>query len=49
MTAVLVLVGLALTVFAGPIFEFSDRAAAQIMDNGNYIEAVLGSTTEVPR
>ncbi|MFJ6418050.1 Na+/H+ antiporter subunit D [Paeniglutamicibacter sp. NPDC091659] len=49
MTAVLVLVGLALTVFAGPIFEFSDRAAAQIMDNGNYIEAVLGSMTEVPR
>ena len=47
MTAVLVLVGLALTVFAGPIFEFSDRAAAEIMHNGNYIEAVLGATTEV--
>ncbi|MGL3807024.1 Na+/H+ antiporter subunit D [Paeniglutamicibacter sp. R2-26] len=46
MTAALVLVGLALTVFAGPIFEFSDRAAAEIMHNGNYIEAVLGATTE---
>ncbi len=31
MTAVLVLVGLALTIFAGPLFDFSDRAAAQIL------------------
>ncbi len=49
MTAVLVLVGLALTIFAGPLFDFSDRAAAQIIDNNHYIEAVLGSTMEVQR
>ena len=32
MTAALVLVGVALTVFAGPLFEFSDQVAAQMLD-----------------
>ena len=41
-TAALILVGLALTVFAGPIFAFSERAAAEVIDRGQYISAVLG-------
>jgi multicomponent Na+:H+ antiporter subunit D len=41
-TAALILVGLALTVFAGPIFAFSERAAAEVIDRGQYITAVLG-------
>ncbi|ASN38487.1 MULTISPECIES: Na+/H+ antiporter subunit D [Paeniglutamicibacter] len=44
MTGALVLVGVALTVFAGPLFDFSDRAAEQLLNPGHYIEAVLGST-----
>jgi multicomponent Na+:H+ antiporter subunit D len=43
MTAALVLVGVALTVFAGPLFEFSDQVAGQLLDPNNYIEAVLGT------
>jgi multicomponent Na+:H+ antiporter subunit D len=42
-TAALVVVGLALTVFAGPIFGYSERAAAEVLDRGQYISAVLGS------
>jgi multicomponent Na+:H+ antiporter subunit D len=41
-TAALILVGLALTVFAGPIFAFSERAAAEVIDRSQYITAVLG-------
>jgi len=40
-TAALIAVGLALTVFAGPIFAFSERAAAEVVDRGQYISAVL--------
>jgi multicomponent Na+:H+ antiporter subunit D len=40
-TAVLIAVGLALTVFAGPIFGFAERAADQVADRGQYIAAVL--------
>ena len=41
-TGALIAVGLALTVFAGPIFGFSERAAAEVLDRGQYIAAVLG-------
>jgi multicomponent Na+:H+ antiporter subunit D len=41
-TAALIGVGLALTVFAGPIFGFSERAAAEVFDRGQYVSAVLG-------
>ena len=37
----LIVVGLALTVAAGPIFAYSERAAAEILDRGQYIGAVL--------
>ena len=39
----LIAVGLALTVVAGPIFGFSDRAADEVLDPGQYISAVLGT------
>ncbi|MFD4368569.1 Na+/H+ antiporter subunit D [Rhodococcus sp. NPDC058521] len=41
-TVALVLVGLALTVFAGPFIDISDRASQDLRDRSNYIEAVLG-------
>ncbi|BBX88687.1 Na+/H+ antiporter subunit D [Mycolicibacterium boenickei] len=41
-TGVLIAVGLALTVLAGPIFSYSERAAAEVLDRGQYISAVLG-------
>ena len=41
-TMALIGVGLALTVAAGPIFAYSDRAAAEVLDRGEYISAVLG-------
>ncbi|MCO1338548.1 Na+/H+ antiporter subunit D [Kocuria polaris] len=41
-TAALVLLGVALTVFAGPLFEFSDQAAQNMFERTPYIEAVLG-------
>ena len=40
-TGVLIAVGLSLTVFAGPIFAFSERASAEVLDRGQYISAVL--------
>lgn len=40
-TAALIAVGLALTVFAGPIFAFSERAAAEVVDRGQYVSAVV--------
>jgi multicomponent Na+:H+ antiporter subunit D len=39
-TVALIIVGLALTVLAGPIFAYSDRAAAEVLDRGRYISAV---------
>ncbi|MET0700678.1 MAG: proton-conducting transporter membrane subunit, partial [Mycobacterium sp.] len=41
-TMALLGVGLALTVFAGPIFGYAERAAAEVLDRGEYISAVLG-------
>jgi len=41
-TGALIAVGLTLTVLAGPIFSYSERAAAEILDRGQYISAVLG-------
>ncbi|MGC5165791.1 Na+/H+ antiporter subunit D [Luteimicrobium sp. DT211] len=39
-TAALVAFGLALTVFAGPLYSYADRAAAGLRD-GSYVEAVF--------
>ncbi|XNZ01573.1 Na+/H+ antiporter subunit D [Micrococcus luteus] len=41
-TAGLVALGVAFTVFAGPLYDFSDRAAQDMMDRTPYITAVLG-------
>jgi multicomponent Na+:H+ antiporter subunit D len=41
-TGALIAVGLSLTVFAGPIFSYSERAAAEVLDRGQYVSAVLG-------
>ena len=40
-TGALIAVGLALTVLAGPIFSYSERAADQILDRGEYVSAVV--------
>ncbi|MDH6243915.1 Na+/H+ antiporter subunit D [Mycobacterium sp. OTB74] len=40
-TGLLIAVGLALTVLAGPIFGFAEHAADQILDRSQYISAVL--------
>jgi len=42
-TAALVLLGVSLTVFAGPLFDLSDQAARAMLDRTDYIEAVLGT------
>jgi multicomponent Na+:H+ antiporter subunit D len=44
----LVVMGVALTVFAGPLFGLSDRAAQDMLDRAPYIQAVLGEDTVVP-
>ncbi len=44
----LVALGVALTVFAGPLFGLSDRAAADMLDRTPYIHAVMGEDTVVP-
>ncbi|MGE2832952.1 Na+/H+ antiporter subunit D [Mycobacterium sp. SMC-4] len=41
-TGALIVVGLMLTVFAGPIFSYSDRAADEVLNRSQYITAVLG-------
>jgi multicomponent Na+:H+ antiporter subunit D len=41
-TMALIGVGLALTLFAGPIFAYSGRAAAEVLDRGQYISTVVG-------
>ncbi|MGV9709281.1 Na+/H+ antiporter subunit D [Gordonia sp. NPDC003424] len=41
-TGIMVAAGLVLTVWAGPIIGFTDRAATDVSDRGVYIEAVLG-------
>ncbi|APF41343.1 Na+/H+ antiporter subunit D [Neomicrococcus aestuarii] len=47
-TAALVAIGVALTIFAGPLFAFSDQAAAQMLERAPYIEAVMGGADQVP-
>lgn len=43
-TLALVAVGLALAVLAGPIFGYSQRAAAEVLDSGEYISTVLSGS-----
>lgn len=40
-TGALIAVGLALTVFAGPIYAYSERTADEILDRSHYTSAVL--------
>lgn len=40
-TGSLVLAGIALTVFAGPIFEFCERVAVELIAREPYITAIL--------
>ncbi|BBZ26498.1 Na+/H+ antiporter subunit D [Mycolicibacterium madagascariense] len=40
-TGALIAVGLALTVFAGPIFGYAERAATEVLDRSQYTSAVL--------
>lgn len=40
-TVALIAIGLALTVLAGPIFGYTERAAAEVLDNSEYISTVL--------
>ena len=44
----LVVLGVALTVFAGPLFEVADQSAATMLDRSAYIQAVLGQDAPVP-
>lgn len=39
--AALLLVTLAITVFAGPLYDYANRAATTMMDSRNYVDAVL--------
>ena len=41
-TGALIAVGLTLTVLAGPIFSYSERAATEVIDRNQYLTAVLG-------
>jgi len=41
-TVVLVLLGLAIMVFAGPLYALAERTATQLLDPSQYVEAVLG-------
>ncbi|WP_018177663.1 Na+/H+ antiporter subunit D [Jongsikchunia kroppenstedtii] len=41
-TALMVAAGLALTIWAGPIFRYTDSAAADLTDSSVYLHAVLG-------
>ncbi len=41
-TMSLIAVGLALTIFAGPIFGYSQRAADEVLDRGQYVTTVIG-------
>ncbi len=43
-TIALVVIGLGMTVFAGPLLDISGRAAENLRDRSVYIEAVLGET-----
>ncbi|GAB07900.1 Na+/H+ antiporter subunit D [Gordonia amarae] len=41
-TAAMVAAGLVLTIWAGPIFDFTDRAADEVVNRDVYVQAVLG-------
>ena len=41
-TLAMVVAGISLTIWAGPIFDFTDRAATTIIDRDKYIGVVLG-------
>jgi len=45
-TMALIAVGLALTLAAGPIFAYSERAAAEILNRSEYINTVLGGAPQ---
>jgi multicomponent Na+:H+ antiporter subunit D len=44
----LVVFGVALTVFAGPLFRVADQSAQEMLDRTSYIQAVLGEDAPVP-
>jgi multicomponent Na+:H+ antiporter subunit D len=44
----LVAFGVALTVFAGPLFRVADQSAVEMLDRSSYIQAVLGENAPVP-
>ena len=47
-TVALVVVGVALTVFAGPLFKVADGSARIMLDRTAYIHSVLGESVQVP-
>lgn len=47
-TGALVAVGVALTVFAGPLFDLADRTAEHLRDGTDYVEAVMDSGQHIP-
>ncbi|WP_291279099.1 Na+/H+ antiporter subunit D [Galactobacter sp.] len=47
-TGALVAVGIALTVFAGPLFDFAERSAHSLMNPSDYVETVMDSDDEIP-
>ncbi len=47
-TAGLVAFGVALTVFAGPLFHVADQSATDMLGRSSYIQAVLGENAPVP-
>ena len=47
-TLALVLFGVALTVFAGPLFRVAGQSASEMLDRSSYIQAVLGDEAPVP-
>ena len=45
-TTALVVVGVALTVFAGPLFDLAGSAADNLVHSDRYIDAVLAFATD---
>ncbi|MEX2625517.1 MAG: Na+/H+ antiporter subunit D, partial [Ilumatobacteraceae bacterium] len=43
-TAVVVVVGLAVMVWAAPLYGLAERAAAELLDPDRYVDAVLGGS-----
>jgi multicomponent Na+:H+ antiporter subunit D len=42
-TGALIMVGITMTVLAGPIFAYSERASSEVLDRSQYITAVVGN------